>query len=407
MRSEIPGRDYDVLVIGGGMVGASFALDLAQRVNDQRFSIAVTEAMAIGDEACQPSFDARSTALAWGSRSIYQAMGLWSQLEPMVTPIRQIQVSDRGQFGVTRMHHDEHKVDALGYVVENRQLGGMLNKALLASADIDFMAPATIRSAVPRAESMNIEIDLAGQIQHLSARLVVLADGGRSPLCQQLGIEHKRKTYNQSALIANIGVDQPHHNVAYERFTGSGPLAMLPLQVYAGQSRYSLVWTVKSGDEQALVSCSEKEFLQRLSEHVGNRSGHLLRVGQRFTYPLTLTEAREQVRPHLVLLGNVAHILHPVAGQGLNLALRDSACLSKTLVEAVRLGRSPGSMGVLQQYLDQQVPDQRQTMLFTDQLIRLFSSTRFERVMARKVGLLGLDLLPVLRQEFSRRAMGM
>ena len=407
MRQDRPRSHYDVLVVGGGMVGASFALDLAHRLDDRALSIAVTEAMAVDEKGNQPDFDVRSTALAWGSRSIYQAMGLWDQLDPLVTAIREIQVSDRGQYGVTRLSYDELKVDALGFVIENRQLGRVLNTALLDTPCIDLMVPTKILSATPGNETMEVTFDLAGQRQSLRAGLVVLADGGHSPLCGQLGIQHNRVSYDQCALIANIGVELPPGNVAMERFTTSGPLAMLPLQDYAGQHRCSLVWTVKAGEERELVSCSEAAFLHRLSAQAGKRFGRLLKAGQRFTYPLTLVEAREQVRPHLVLLGNVAHTLHPVAGQGLNLALRDAAGLSKTLAAAVRQGQAPDSMAVLQQYLDGQSADQRQTVMLTDQLIRMFSTSRPARVWARKMGLLSLDLIPALRQEFSRRAMGM
>ncbi|MCG8413382.1 MAG: 2-octaprenyl-6-methoxyphenyl hydroxylase [Pseudomonadales bacterium] len=406
MLIESPRNEYDVLVVGGGMVGASFALDLARRSANSSISICVIEAVALGDQTNQPSFDARSTALAWSSRAIYEAMGVWKQLAAVVTPIEEIQVSDHGHFGVTRLHHSEQGVEALGYVVENRELGTVLNAALTASPVIELLAPATIQSATPRTEGMDVEIELADQRKKINAKLVVLADGGRSPLCAQLGIDHSRENYEQSALITNIGVEIDHGNVAYERFTESGPLAVLPLQEFEGQARCSLVWTVKSGNEQSLVDCSEEEFIQQLESLYGNRLGFILKVGQRFSYPLSLTEAKEQIRPGLVLLGNVAHTLHPVAGQGLNLALRDSACLSETIANAAEAGRSPGSMAVLQSYLDQQTPDQHQTMLFTDQMTKLFSSAQLSKVITRKMGLLSLDLVPTLRQEFARRAMG-
>lgn len=406
MLIESPRNEYDVLVIGGGMVGASFALDLARRCRDSELSICVIEAVAIDDQANQPSFDARSTALAWSSRKIYEAMGVWQQLADVVTAIEEIQVSDHGHFGVTHLHHTEQNVEALGYVVENRELGTVLNAALTDSTNIELLAPATIQSASPCAEGMRVEVNCSDQSTQVSARLVVLADGGRSPLCGQLGIDHTREEYQQNALISNIGVEHSHRNVAYERFTEAGPLAVLPLQEFEGQARCSLVWTVQSGDEKALLDCSDEEFIQQLEEFYGKRLGSIQRVGKRFSYPLTLTEAREQIRPGLVLLGNVAHTLHPVAGQGLNLALRDSACLSATLASAVSLGQSPGDMAVLQNYLDQQTPDQHQAMLFTDQMTKLFSSSKLGKVVTRKMGLLSLDLVPTLRQEFARRAMG-
>ena len=404
-----PAEQYDVLVIGGGMVGASFAQDLARRCAGQAVSIGVIEAIAVTDQTNQPGFDARSTALAWGSRAIFEDMGLWDKLAPVVTPIKEIVVSERGRFGVTRLHHREQQVPALGYVAENRTLGNILQTALSESPTIELLAPARIATITPRADGMEVAIAIAAdsQLQRLKAGLVVLADGGRSALCAGLGIAHSRKTYQQCAVISNIAVETPHANVAGERFTESGPLAVLPLPDFAGQPRCSVVWTVLAGTESALIECSEAEFIRRLTDCYGNRLGTIRKVGQRFAYPLVLSEAREQIRPHLVLLGNAAHTLHPVAGQGLNLALRDTACLSRTVSDAIRQGRQAGAMGVLQTYLDRQLPDQRQTRVFTDQLVRLFCTANPGRQLARNMGLLGLDLLPPLRKEFAQRAMGL
>ena len=385
-------------------MGASFALDLHQRCPN--LSVCIVEAVAIDDLDNQPSFDARSTALSWGTRAIYESMGLWDQLQEVVTPIEEIQVSDRGHFGVTHLHHSEQATEALGYVIENRNLGKVLNDRLLSSDAIDLLAPARIKSAKPLANTMAVTVESEKQRFELTAELVVLADGGRSPICKQLGIEHNKEDYGQSALITNIGVQLSHKNRAFERFTDSGPLAVLPLQSFDGCARCSLVWTVKSGSEQSLLECDDAEFIEKLSELFGSRLGDISKLGQRYSFPLILSEAREQIRPHLVLLGNVAHTLHPVAGQGLNLALRDSACLSRTLAEAAETQKSIGSMEVLQNYLDQQTPDQHQSILFTDQMTKLFSSNNAGRVLARKMGLLSLDLMPALRKEFARQAMG-
>ena len=401
-----PRAQYDVVVVGGGMVGASFALDLARSCADADLSLLVVEAIALGNQSKQPSFDARSTALAWSSRAIYGDMGLWSALEAVVTPIKEIEVSDKGHFGVTHLDHAEQSASALGYVIENREPGAVLNSALEQSQQIELLAPATIDLAKPTAGGMAITIASEGSTNVVDAKLVVLADGGRSPICSQLGIKQTRKTYNQNAVITNIAVANDHCNVAYERFTESGPLAVLPLSKYENQSRASLVWTVTAGEEQQLLECEDQAFITQLAAQFGSRLGNIEKVGQRFSYPLALSEAKEQIRPGLVLLGNVAHTLHPVAGQGLNLALRDSAALVKTLVQAVAHGQSPGEMKVLQAYLDQQSPDQQQAILFTDQMTALFSSGEVGKVLLRKAGLLSLDLMPTLRQEFARKAMG-
>ncbi len=406
MFIETPSEHYDIVVVGGGLVGASFALHLDAALVDTDCSVLVVEAVSPGDHDNQPSFDARSTALSWGSRTLFEAMGIWSQLHQVVTPIETIQVSDQGHLGTTELHHSEQAVEALGYVVENRELGTILNQGLESSSRIQFLAPARISSIRPEAEGMSFTIQHGESELQCNASLVVLADGGRSPICQQLGIQQSSTNYDQSAVISNIAVQNPHDNMAFERFTRAGPLAVLPLASYESQNRCSLVWTVESGGENELLQCDEATFIARLAENFGNRLGRIEKVGQRFAYPLALSEAREQVRPGLVLLGNVAHALHPVAGQGLNLSLRDSAALVQILTEGISRQQSPGDMSLLQSYLDSRLKDQRESILFTDQMTRLFSSSNLGKVLARKAGLLSLDLLPGMRKEFARRAMG-
>ena len=401
---------YDIVVIGGGMVGASFALELAGKQNDSPISILIVEAVAPSDKANQPSFDARSTALSFGSKEIYESIGLWSKLKESVAAIEQIHVSDKGNLGTTQLNKDELGTEALGYVVENRNLGTVLQAAIDASKNVELLAPAVATHISPRQDGMSLVLgcgDNKDDKVKLSTSLVVLSDGGRSPICDQLGIVRKQETYSQQAVISNIAFQHPHNNIAYERFTQRGPLAVLPLPSYDRFHRGSLVWTVKEGEQVELVNCDEDKFLKELNQEFGSRLGRIERVGERFSYPLSLTEAQEQIRPGLVLLGNVAHTLHPVAGQGLNLALRDSTSLAETLSTAFKEGRNPGSMQTLQTYIDQQSDDQQKVIFFTDQMIKLFSTNNWSKVLARKAGLLGMELVPRLRNEFAQQAMGM
>jgi 2-octaprenyl-6-methoxyphenol hydroxylase len=401
---------YDVVVIGGGMVGASFAIELVRQLEKQASaprSILVIESITPGDTDNQPSFDARSTALSFGSREIYESMGLWASIRETAAAIHGIQVSDQGHFGSTSISREQQGTEALGYVVENRRLGTVLQAAMDDHQALHFLAPGKVEKITPVATGMELELQYVDTTQSVTAALVVLADGGRSPICEQLGIQRKREPYCQHAIISNVAFQFPHNNIAYERFTEQGPLAILPLPDYEQLHRGSLVWTVAEGKQEELLNCDEQEFLQRLNVQFGNRLGRIEKVGQRFSYPLILTEAQEQIRPGLVLLGNVAHTLHPVAGQGLNLALRDSHTLAGLAAQAIQQHKNPGAMETLQAYLERQQADQQRVILFTDQMVNLFSTGKWSKVMARKAGLLGLELLPGLRKEFARQAMGL
>ncbi len=404
MLITTPKKEYDIVVVGGGLVGASFALRLASAMTAPP-SILVVEAVQ-AEASMQPSFDARSTALSWSSRQFFTAAGLWDELEPDATAILDIKVSDQGRFGVASLSHQEHQQSALGYVIENRHLGSALNAALAASPHVAKLAPARIEQVTPRQQGMTLNIDANGTAHSVNAGLVVVAEGGRSPICQQLGIEQQRKSYEQHAMIANIALDRPHRNQAIERFTRSGPLAVLPLTDYNKQARASLVWTLAAADSQQTMAMQDEELLQNLNRQLGHGAGRVTQIGERVCYPLTLSVAKEQIRPGLVLLGNVAHTVHPVAGQGLNLALRDSECLVDEIQQGSIRQQAAGAMAVLQRYLDRQSADQNKVITFTDQLINLFSNSRADKVLARKVGLLAIDMVPSLRQQLARAAMG-
>ncbi len=397
---------YDVVVIGGGLVGASFACALSHAMAGQSTRILVTEAA----ESLQTStsFDARSTALSFGSRQIYADLGLWEALAAYATPIQKIHVSDRGHFGAVRIDHQEMGVDALGYVAENQHLGVVLTEALANNPNIDYLCPAKIAALTPTAEGYSVQVESSQQHGCIvQAGLVVLADGGKSSLSQSLGISSAVTHYEQSAIIANIAFTNPHQHVAYERFTDSGPLAVLPLRSLAGENRGALIWTVAKDEAGEILALSEAQFLSRLQARFGHRLGAFTKCGTTAAYPLSLSVAREQIRPGLVLLGNVAHSLHPVAGQGLNLALRDATVLATTLASAGARAERLGSMKVLQDYVQHQQRDQDATIDFSHYMTQLFSSDHPALVWARKFGLFSIDLVPAFKRGFARQAMGL
>lgn len=403
--------DYDVLIAGGGMVGASLALCLHHHGRG-KLRVAVVESFPLpplnaDGPSYRPSFDARSTALSFGSRQIYEAVGLWQTLRDHLAEISQIQVSDRGHFGGAVMRADELQWPALGYVVENAWLGNVLLNHLRQHSNVSFISPATVESVSLLAGAATLDVRRDETVESLSASLLVVADGAGSGLCDRLGIHRRVDEYAQTAVIANIATERSHQGVAYERFTAEGPLAMLPLLPdEQGHSRSALVWTFPEEDADAAMNWSDEEFLRRLQEQFGYRLGRLMKVGQRANFPLQLSVAEEQVRRHVVVMGNAAHALHPVAGQGYNLALRDADALAQEVAAAAEAGESPGELAVLQRYLRGQYGDQLLTTLFSDRVTRLFSNRQPVLSLARNLGLALLDSHPPLKSRFTARAAG-
>ncbi|MGV8916689.1 MAG: 2-octaprenyl-6-methoxyphenyl hydroxylase [Pseudomonas sp.] len=385
----------NIAIIGGGLVGASLALALQAGAKARGWKIVLIEPFAPGD-AYQPSYDARSTALSFGARQIYERLGLWQQISRRAEPILQIQVSDRGRFGAARLSALEEGVPALGYVVENAWLGQCLWQGL--DKDIvTWRCPAEVTRMQALGDGYRLTLN---DDTDLECDLAVLADGGRSGLREQLGIGVRQREYNQSALIANITPSEAHCGQAFERFTDDGPMALLPLP----DNRCALVWTRLGMDAQRLADLDERSFLRELQEVFGYRLGNLKQVGVRHLYPLKLIEAEEQVRPNLAVLGNAAHSLHPIAGQGFNLSLRDAHALAGALLTSLS---EPGHFPTLQAYHERQSLDQAMTVGFSDKVTRLFGSSQPLIGAGRNLGLLGLDLLPPAKRWFARQAMGL
>lgn len=388
-----------IAIIGGGLVGASLALALQAGAKARGWSIVLIEPFAPGD-TYQPSYDARSTALSYGTQQIYQRLGIWSQVTARAEPILHIHVSDRGRFAAARLSAQEEGVPALGYVAENAWLGHCLWQALDPEV-VTWRCPAEVvaMQAIQTAEGRSGYRLTLNDETLLDCDLAVLADGGRSSLREQLGITVKNTAYQQSALIANISISKPHGGLAFERFTDEGPVALLPLS----DNRSALIWTRPGDDAQRLLALDDRSFLAELQSLFGYRLGALRQVGARHVYPLSLVEAQEQVRANLVVLGNAAHSLHPIAGQGYNLALRDTEALAEALLAGPDV---PGDFATLQQYLARQQLDQSLTVGFSDRVTRLFSTAEPLLATGRNLGLLGLDLLPPAKRWFARQAMG-
>lgn len=388
---------WDVIIVGGGMVGASLALAL----QPLQLKVALIESVAFGSRS-QPAYDDRSVALSYGSSRIYQGMGIWKELQAKLAPIKQIHVSDRGYFGATRLSAEQEVVPALGYVVESRVLGQVLFNALTGS-QLEIISPATVYELEQQADYVEVKLERQGVVESLQAKLLVIADGSKSPLREQLGIAVKQRDYQQTAIIANVSTDQPVQGIAYERFTSSGPLALLPMT----EERYSLVWTHKTSEVEASLSLSDAEFLQKLQQTFGYRQGRFIKAGKRSSYPLSLIKSAAEVQGRAVLIGNASHTLHPVAGQGLNLALRDVASLSDLLAMQAQQHHDCGSAAMLARYQAARQADYKSVLGYTDSLVRLFSNDFPPLGHARAGSLLAVDRIAPLRKLLTQQSMGL
>lgn len=390
-------RVFDLVIVGGGMVGTSLALAL----QDQGLRIALIEVQVPNVDAL-PSYDDRAIALAYGSRRIFEAIGVWPALQGLTEPIHTIHVSDRGHFGKTRLSAADEGVPALGHVVTARDLGRVLLDRLQDADDVEVIAPARVVSFVDNGGDVAIELEQQGVMTALRTSLMVAADGGKSTIREQLDVPVRRWTYDQSAVVANISPSRPHANVAYERFTDSGPVALLPM---TGQ-RCALVWTVASDDVDMTLALDDEAFLAAFQERFGYRLGRFTRVGRRSAYPLSLLRVLESVRGRVAIIGNAAHTLHPIAGQGFNLGIRDVAALAEVIVDARRDGEDIGGSSAMSRYEAWRRDEQRDVAIATDGLARLFSNPLKALRLGRNLGLLAMECLPGAKHPLARAAMG-
>jgi 2-octaprenyl-6-methoxyphenol hydroxylase len=387
---------YDVAIVGGGMVGATLAVALAPL----NLRVALIEAIP-HNAAAQPSFDERTTALSNGSRRILETIGVWPELNALATPIAKIHVSDQGRFGFARIDAAEQGLEAMGYVVPNRALGSVL-WARLSSAEIKIFCPAEVSRITAHDEAVNIEIAEAGAGIAIDAKLIVAADGAQSVVRSAFGIGAELRDYGQTAVITTVLPQRFHDNVAYERFTPSGPLALLPLD----GGRCTLVLTLAKDAAQSALAWSDQEFLAEVQRRFGFRLGRFLKVGRRVPYPLSLTQADRTSAPRCVIIGNAAQGLHPVAGMGFNLGLRDVASLAELIADKTLSDADPGSAKLLHEYDAWRRADRGGVIAFTDGLVRLFSNPLSSVRRLRNVALLAFDLLPPAKSALSRLSTG-
>ena len=386
---------FDIAIVGGGMVGASLAVAL----EGLEVRVALIEAV-VHDAAAQPSFDERTTALSNGSRRILETLGVWPAVQAVATPIRKIHVSDRGHFGFARIDAAEQGLPALGHVVANRSLGAALWSRLGACRDVRVFCPATVSSIVAEEQSIQLDVaDREGACTPIRARLVVAADGALSTVRSAFGVRAEVRDYEQTAVITTLLPRKFHDHVAYERFTAEGPLALLPLS----DGRCTLVLTLRPDLAESAMRWSDEDFLAEVQRRFGWRLGRFLKVGRRFAYPLSLTRAQRTSAGRCIIIGNAAQGLHPVAGMGFNLGLRDVATLAE-LISEHREDLDPGA--ICAAYDASRAADRGEVIAFTDGLVRLFSHASGPVRGLRNLGLLAFDLLPPAKAALSSLSTG-
>jgi 2-octaprenyl-6-methoxyphenol hydroxylase len=390
---------YDVAIIGGGLVGASLACALAPL----GLRICLVEAVPFRASS-QPSFDDRTLALSASSCQILKALGIWPLLGDNPTPIREIHVRELDRPGLVVLKPGELGLDRFGHVVEARAFGAAVTGILPGLDNLDILCPASIVSLEPGADTACIVLENQGEQQQLEARLVVGADGAHSFIRESLGIETRRYDYQQTAIICNITPEQEHRGRAFECFSPSGPFAVMPHV----RDRCGLIWCVHSDEAAAMLDLPDREFLHRARERFGDALGDFVKTGSRASYPLRLIQAREDIRPGVVILGNAAHAIHPVGAQGFNLGLRDAAVLAEVLHDEITSGdkQNIGSIGVLRRYSEWRAPDQKGTIAQSDGLARMFANPSALAAAVRTAGLFAHALLPPLRRQLAVKAMG-
>jgi 2-octaprenyl-6-methoxyphenol hydroxylase len=355
--------------------------------------IALLESTPLTDRQ-QPSYDDRSVALAWTSQKILDGLGVWSLIANDTAAIQKIHISARGSFTHTCLHSEQEQIPALGYVVENRVLGNAFQQLLNQQPNLTFFCPASLFRLQQDKQTVSVDIQQAEQTRHLTGRLLVAADGLHSRVVNLLGLTKEAYNYKQYAIISNITAEYPHKGIAFERFTDDGAFALLPLT----QGRCSLVWTLPENQLASVMAMDDSAFLQSIQAIFGYRLGKLLKTGKRFRYALQSSQLSQLYQQRTVILGNAAHVLHPIAGQGFNLGLRDAALLA----ELIHQGEMENTDELLKVYQQQRKKDINTTLQWTHKLIQLFNHKNHLIRFARNGGFALMECFPSIKHKIAR-----
>ncbi|ELE6582009.1 2-octaprenyl-6-methoxyphenyl hydroxylase [Vibrio parahaemolyticus] len=388
-------KQYDVVIAGGAMAGATLALAI-EHLSQGALRVAVVEPFKAQSDQ-HPGFDSRSIALSYGTVNLLRHLELWSAIEPFSTPIEHIHVSDRSHAGMTDITKHDVGVEALGYVVELADVGRVYQELLTHSTAIDLYCPDSAKHITRTQENVTIEL-ASGEL--LNAKLLVAADGAVSQCCQQIGLELSEHDFDQVAVIANIVTQEPHQGRAFERFTENGPVALLPMS----DNRMSLVWCLRPDEAQIVMELSESEFLERLQQDFGWRLGAMQKVGLRASYPLLLRHRKQNISHRFAIVGNAAQTLHPIAGQGFNLGIRDVVTLAE---ELVKQGEDVGRYQGLIRFSQRREADRNETIWLTSSLVHVFSNDLLAMRIGLNTALAAMDNLSIFKQPLLRHTLGL
>jgi len=387
-------KKYDIAIAGGAMAGGTLALAL-DHLSKGSLSIAVIEPYQVNKEP-HPGFDSRSIALSYGTKLILETFDLWSKIEPLTTVINYIHVSDRGHVGMTSIDKHEQNVPALGYVVELVEVGFLYNELIVGSKNIDFLCPDSVASISRTLDCNHITLSSG---EEFVCQLLVAADGANSYCSEILGHSNNEFDFKQVAVIANIDVTEDHKGRAFERFTSSGPLALLPMS----KNRMSVVWCLEPRDVEELILLSDDAFIDKLQHQFGWRLGKITKVGMMATYPLVLKQKDYIVSHRFATIGNAAQLLHPIAGQGFNLGIRDIESLVNTVIGQNDVGK----YSVLNTYRECRERDRTQTIDLITGMVHVFSNDWFSLGLGRNVALMAMDNVSLLKAPLLQRTMGL
>jgi 2-octaprenyl-6-methoxyphenol hydroxylase len=390
-------HDYDLVIVGGGLAGNCLALAL----KDTGLRIAIVEANTREQLHASPTGD-RALALAAGTVMMLNGLDIWQGISHAATAIKHIHISDRGHFGKTRLSAQKEHVDALGYVITARDIETYVAN-LVAEAGIELISPARVVGLMSGDNEVCVSLKRGNDSLNVSAKLLVGADGGLSSVRKLLDITQHTTEYGQTALVTTVKSTLPNKNTAFERFTASGPLALLPV----AKNQSAVVWTRTSEDANALMLGSEADFLAELQQCFGFKLGELGLTAPRRAFPLSLIRAEKMVAGRAVIIGNAVHQLHPVAGQGFNLGLRDVVRLAEMIIRQHEQNKDIGAADFLKKYAVSRKKDHDRTIGFTDAVVKIFSNEWLALAVVRNIGLALLDHIPAAKTLLTRHAMGL